>query len=292
MPPEISLRELFKTIDNNNDSIAVLFCDFRQYYKMAQLPSNTFTDKWQNNNIYFYSDISLPENREAQNIFCFDHLPAIVHFDKDGSVSSIDYCMYEHAMSEREKNYCSTILRGYLSLCSESPDNSLFNRIINDTTSVDNIYVNTLIARYYDSLDQPQIDDRYWQRAVSIFENNPDEIVEHLYISSLQRLNDTLFHIIAKPTCIVLEDFPIQSDTITNIILSNYGNRVFVLSDIRTSCSCVKVQSPRLILPGNSDTLKIHYFANNEPGSFEQVVRINPLFNKKNINITINGTKK
>lgn len=292
LPKEITMKSFADQSLYLNDSTSVLVCDFRQYNKIVKNKAWGFVLKERKAGPFYYMDISLPSNRELQYIFSFDRLPSVLRLDSDGNINCIEDAEGIHLLERSKSSYYMSMIRAFLSMESDEPDTLLIPSL-SDSTDVDsNFYVNTLLARVYDKLHRKELSDEYWRKATSIFESNPDFIVKRLYIEAMNKLNDTLSHVVISPTDINLGEVSMESECKVIIMVSNYGRRPFLLTDVIPSCSCVHISHPRIVKAGRSDTLVVKYKSNGEIGPFEQSIRINPAIYGNKYLIHIKGTQQ
>ena len=279
---EITLYEFSELA--SKDSLSILLCDFRQYNHLYKNKQTAAIMRHTDERTY-YIDVSLPCNREIQFINRFSQFPVLVSMDTNFVVYRIIDYDGVHNVDQSSEILNSIFLKGYCSLLT-TPDSLLFQRLIADSSLVDNFYCNTLLARYYDKKHRLDSAKSKWDRAALLYEQNPERETESLYIDTMRNVDDTLSHIVSSSRVLNVGLVPSGSTITHYFTISNYGVRPFILYRVRPSCSCVKVKYPRIIEPGHMDTLTVDFLAGEEKGPFKQSININ----SNTILFTINGT--
>lgn len=225
LPTELSLTDFADRSVELKDSTSVLICDFRQFNKIVKNKRWEFVLKGRRSNRFYYLDISLPANRELQYIFTFDRLPAVLGLDAEGNINYIEDSEGIRKLEKSKSDYYTGLIKVFLTTTSPNPDILLIKEMENESGLRDSFYVNTLLARAYDKIGRKERADELWRNATSIYERHPDFILERLYIDAMQRLNDTLSHVVITPMDVILENVKTGSETETRIVVSNYGKK-------------------------------------------------------------------
>ena len=284
LPTEKNFHEVYNYSKNGASTIGVLICDYRQFNSIARNTSKwrSFFNTFEGDEL-FYTDISLPDNRELQYLLAFDTLPAIITISPGGSFDSIKYPSHIHYFSSEQQNSIRYALDVFFSLQDNNPDTTAFKYLSQNSLSKDSFYTHTLISRYYESLDIKDSAIFYNNRALHLYEEFPCPITEQLYVNALNSVGDSLSHIIISPSIISLDVTSEHIDTTFTITAKNFSKRDFIIFDIIPSCSCLTVNFPRIIKPGASGLIELQYKHDGAIESFRHKLWLNtsiPQYNK------------
>ena len=274
LPSEVSVQKAFTLAIERQDTIKLLVCDYRQYYQIGKKPKYNYIRKYLRNSAdLLYSDISLPKNRVAQYVYQFKSLPAIMTVTPVGGVASIEYESGVDTIMQIESDLMRMLFEGASELSMDEPCPEVFSHIESHESLKDNIFANYLLSKYYAGIS----DEKgvvYREHLIRTFEKAPYRIMESLYLEAMKESEDTLAHIALLPSVFLFPDIPTNSDTTVAVVIRNYGDRPFVMTDVRVSCSCLKTRYPRVVEGGNADTLYISFSSGMEKAEFEQDVVI------------------
>lgn len=289
LPTEVSLQDAFSLAAEKKDTIVLLVCDYRQYYQLWKNPRYRFIRKHMHKGTLLYTDISLPNNRTAQYIYEYKSMPAIMKITPDGYVYHIEYESGVDTIDQNVSAFMKLLLDGVIEITREEPRSEVFKCIERNTSLTDNILANYLLSEYFDKISEYDRSIKHRNHLLRAFENNPDRITEQLYIQTLKELNDSLPHITLNPASFSFSDFPSSSDTTVSVLVRNYGVHPFVMTDVRVSCSCLKVEYPRVIENGKIGTLSITLSSGEEKKEFEQEVVIGRALYGKSFVVSLKG---
>lgn len=288
---EINFTEFLSYAYENEDSTSIILCDFRQFYHLTKdhFWRRVIKDK---KGCLFYTDVSLLENRDALYILKPIKTPVLLSFSPEGDILSIQYQGSTNLQQEHNRRTIKLLLHGFYELKHQQLSESTLYSLSRLARTDKDLYAANLLAENYNNIGI--IDSVYYynQLMVEEYEKSPEIMFDILYVKALKNIKDTIPHLVIEKQIMDLRDFPINQDTTVIFKVKNYGERPFLIYDVRTTCSCIRLRYPHIIKANHADTLFMDYHASADSGAFEQSAFINSSVYGNKFKLTIKGNKR
>ena len=270
---EISINEFQQFLQNDLAPSALVVGDYHQI-KGIQKSKEFRTVKRQMREYHFYyTDISLQENRGLYYAFQFSSLPAILFFDKEGDVD----CIYSFRENVSEGTYlfddysfqkelldCSILLNRH-------EYKSIQEHLSNQNNTLFSFYGNYLLTLSFEN--RPDSCDYYLARALESYQKEPSQDLFPLYFDLVNRFQP-------KATLSFDSEYVDLGEMNTNdtkeavITVFNHGDTPLLFQSIAVSCSCLSIKAPSVIKPHDNKPIHLFYTSGDTPGEIKQTVTI------------------